>query len=149
MATTKLHFHLTRAVGIELTTTAYATEEARRNLEIESARNWLTVLLARVRIAPESAEEPLPPEVAIAEKDKPVLRSAIAAGATHLLTGGLRDSGRFFGKRIREVQTPPLVCAGRSSGLAGSCHDPRLALAEEETSFVRAVGASRKMRGPR
>jgi len=50
----------------------------------------------------------MPGGVALAEKDKPILRSAIAAGATHLLTGDLRDFGKYFGKRIGAVlvQTP-------------------------------------------
>ncbi|HEV8117947.1 MAG TPA: PIN domain-containing protein [Thermoanaerobaculia bacterium] len=93
---------------IELTTSAYAAEEARRNLESESARARLAALLARVRIVPETAKITLPGGVAIAEKDEPIIRSAIAAGATHLLTGDLRDFGRFFGKRIGGVliQTP-------------------------------------------
>lgn len=93
---------------VELMTSAYAAEEARRNLEWESARARLAALLARVRIVPETAERPLPGGVAIAEKDEPIIRSAIAAGATYLLTGDLRDFGRFFGKRIGGVliQTP-------------------------------------------
>src|SRR5262249_45718648 len=88
---------------VELTTSAYAAEEARRNLESEGARNRLTALLTRIRIAPEGAEKLLPGGVAIAEKDKPILGSAIAAGATHLLTGGFRGFGKLFGKRIANV----------------------------------------------
>jgi hypothetical protein len=93
---------------IEPTTSAYAAEEARRNLESESARARLAALLARVRIVPETAEITLPLGVAIAEKDEPIIRSAVAAGATHLLTGDLKDFGRFFGQRIGGVliQTP-------------------------------------------
>ena len=93
---------------IEILTSAYAPEEARRNLQDIEARSRLEALLGRIRIAPESGEEPLPSGVQIAEKDRPILRSAIAAGATHLLTGNLKDFGRFFGKRVRGVliQTP-------------------------------------------
>jgi uncharacterized protein len=93
---------------VELTTSAYAAEEAHRNLESETARNRLKALLGRVRIVPETGEESLPGGFAIAEKDKPIILSAIAAGATHLLTGDLRDFGKFFGKRIGDVliQTP-------------------------------------------
>ncbi len=38
----------------------------------------------------------------------PILRAALAAGATHLLTGDLRDFGRLLGKRIGglQIQTP-------------------------------------------
>ena len=93
---------------IELVTSAYAAEEARRNLDAGDARARLERLLARVRIVPESAEALLPRDHHLAEKEEPILRSAIVADATHLLTGDLKDFRRLFGKRIRGVlvQTP-------------------------------------------
>lgn len=99
---------LWRLERIEILTSAYAAEEARRNLEDAEARGRLEALLERIRIAPESGEGSLPSGIQIAEKDRPILRSAIAAGVTHLLTGDLKDFGRFFGKRVRGVliQTP-------------------------------------------
>ena len=90
---------LWRLADIELLTSAYSAEEARRNLETPDARSRLEDLLGNVRIVPESAE-PLPRGVRLAEKDEPILRSAIAANATHLLTGDVRDFGRFLGKRV-------------------------------------------------
>jgi len=93
---------------IEILTSACAAEEARRNLEDAKARSRLEALLERIRIAPESGEGSLPSGIQIAEKDRPILRSAIAAGAIHLLTGDLKHFSRFFGKRVRGVliQTP-------------------------------------------
>ncbi len=93
---------------IEILTSAYAAEEARRNLEDAETRSRLEALLEGIRIAPESGGGSLPSGIQIAEKDRSILRSAIAAGATHLLTGDLKHFSRFFGKRVRGVliQTP-------------------------------------------
>jgi hypothetical protein len=41
--------------------------------------------------------------VELAEKDAPILLAAIGARATHLLTGDVRDFGRYFGKRLGGV----------------------------------------------
>ena len=42
--------------------------------------------------------------VEIRAKDEPSISAAIAAGATHLLTGDKRDFGPFFGKTIQGVK---------------------------------------------
>jgi|GEM_PF-5168479 hypothetical protein len=47
--------------------------------------------------------EDFPAETALPEKDRPVLAAAIAARATHLVTGDARYFGAYFGKRIRGV----------------------------------------------
>ena len=95
-------------VHVELMTSAYAAEEARRNLDAGDARSRLERLLGRVRLVPESAEEFLPRGVRLAAKDEPILRSAIAANATHLLAGDLKDFGPLFRRRVGGVlvQTP-------------------------------------------
>lgn len=101
---------------VEVTTSAYAAEEARRNLDAPDARSRLESLLARTRLVPEgSSEEPLPRDIQLAAKDEPILRSAIAANATHLLTGDVRDFGGLFGRRVHGVliQTPSQYFARR------------------------------------
>jgi len=57
----------------------------------------------------------LPAGVRLPEKDEPILRAAIAAGATDLLTGDLRDFRSLFGKRYGGVlvQTPGEFLRGR------------------------------------
>src|ERR1700732_726397 len=75
---------------IELLTSGYAVEEARRNLDTADRRLRLEDLLAAVRIVSETPLTPLPRGVRLREKDEPILRAAMAAGATHLLTGDLR-----------------------------------------------------------
>jgi predicted nucleic acid-binding protein len=37
------------------------------------------------------------------DKDHPILRAAIASEATHLVTGDVKDFGRFFGRRLAGV----------------------------------------------
>jgi predicted nucleic acid-binding protein len=99
---------LWEARDAEVITSGYAAEEARRNLETEAARARLASLLRRTRIVAEAPETRLPGSIRLAEKDRPILQSAIAAGATHLITGDLRDFGAFLGKSTAgvRVETP-------------------------------------------
>ena len=94
--------------GVALLTSGYAVEEARRNLDTPERRERLEGLLAAIEIVMEAPRTPLPNGVGLPEKDEPILRAAIAAGATHLLTGDLRDFGHLFGRRVGGlvVQTP-------------------------------------------
>ena len=55
------------------------------------------------RIVPES-DVPLPPGVRLPDNDLPILKAAIAAGATHLVTGDVKDFGRYLGQRIAGVR---------------------------------------------
>jgi predicted nucleic acid-binding protein len=88
--------------GMELITSAYAAEEARRNLASADKRTRLEDLLARTRIVAE-ADAQLPSGVRLPDKDHPILKAAIAAEVTHLVTGDVKDFGRYFGKRIAGV----------------------------------------------
>ena len=88
--------------GAELITSAYAAEEARRNLTSPDQRARLGSLLSRMRIVAES-DAPMPTGVKLPDKDHPILKAAIAAEATHLITGDVRDFGRYFGTRIAGV----------------------------------------------
>lgn len=92
----------------EVVTSGYAAEEARRNLETDAARVRLETVLRRTRIVPEAPDTPLPGSIELPEKDQPILPSAVAAGATHLITGDLRDFGSLLGKRAGgvRVETP-------------------------------------------
>jgi predicted nucleic acid-binding protein len=88
--------------GAELVTSAYAAEEARRNLTSPDQRARLESLLSRMRIVAES-DLPMPASVKLPDKDHPILKAAIAAEATHLITGDVKDFGRYFGTRIAGV----------------------------------------------
>ncbi|MDY0001326.1 MAG: PIN domain-containing protein [Polyangia bacterium] len=87
---------------VELMTSAYAAEEARVNLQEEAQRERLAELIGRLQVASGGLAE-LPAEVVLAEKDRPILAAAIAAGATHLLTGDVSHFGKLFGKAVKGV----------------------------------------------
>lgn len=46
-------------------------------------------------------------EVELPEKDWPILGGAIAAEATHLITGDLKHFGRYFGNQIHGIPVLP------------------------------------------
>jgi uncharacterized protein len=89
--------------SVELMTSAYAAEEARVNLQEEAQRERLAELLGRLRVASGGLAE-LPAEVVLAEKDRPILAAAIAARATHFLTGDVSHFGKLFGKAVMGVK---------------------------------------------
>lgn len=90
--------------GVVLLSSHYAVEEARRNLPPD-ARGRLAELVATVDLRSEPASEvrPLPEEVSLPANDERILRGAIAARATHLLTGDRKAFGRYYGRTIEGV----------------------------------------------
>ncbi len=94
--------HLWDLPEAELITSAYAAEEARRNLASTDQLGRLEDLLSRTRIVPES-DAPMPAGVRLPDKDHPILKAAIAAEATHLVTGDVKDFGQYFGRRIAGI----------------------------------------------
>jgi len=82
-----------------LCSSRYAVAEANLNLDDESQRKRLADLAQKLHLFEAPARE-LPRGISLPEKDVPILLAAIAARATHLLTGDVRDFGRYFGKRI-------------------------------------------------
>lgn len=95
---------LWRRPGARLLASGYVIEEARRNLDNPSARDRLEALLEGVDQVGDPAA-PLDPEMEkeLPESDRPVLRAAVAAGATHLLSGNLRAFGAWYGQRLAGV----------------------------------------------
>ena len=94
--------------GAALVTSAYAVEEARRNLPGEQQRIRLESLLKNVEIGEAMMLPPeLRGEVDLPEKDWPVLGGAAAAGASHLITGDVRHFGQYFGERPLGVLVLP------------------------------------------
>jgi predicted nucleic acid-binding protein len=92
----------------QLVTSGYAAEEARRNLDTPERLSRLGRLLASVEIVAEAPNQKLPAGIRLPEKDEPILRAALSAGATHLLTGDLRDFGPLLGRRVGglRIETP-------------------------------------------
>ncbi len=81
-----------------LVSSAYAIEEARRNIEIKApdALARFAKLIGSLTIA----AQPSIPDMAIQlpEKDVPIWSAARACGATHLLTGDIEDFGRWMNR---------------------------------------------------
>lgn len=76
-----------------LVTSHYAVEEARRNLERKFPRSSarLESLLESVRQIRNQPGQPFPD--GLPPKDQPIFQAALASGASHLITGDLKDFG--------------------------------------------------------
>ena len=95
----------------QLVTSAYALEEARRNLSSGPQQAELERLSRSVEVV-----SVLPPQGALSilaklpENDRPILWAAISVRATHLLSGDFKAFGRFYGQTINGVTImPPAV----------------------------------------
>lgn len=93
---------LWRLRGTALCSSLYAVEEARVNLIQPEQQERLQLLSQALLLFDPPRSEP-PPGVLLPEKDVPILLGAIAAQATHLLTGDLRHFGPYFGKRLAGI----------------------------------------------
>lgn len=90
----------------ELITSTYALVEAERHLDA-TQRGRLAELVQHVEIVPDVVDYDLPDGITLPEKDAPILAAAIAAGATHLITGDRRDFGAHYGETIGGVLVLP------------------------------------------
>ena len=93
--------------GVELVTSEFALEEARRNLLVHHPNGIaaLDELSARVTITSGvPAKSVLPRGIAVADKDRPILAAALASLCTHLLTGDTRHFGALYGREIQGVR---------------------------------------------
>ena len=87
----------------EVVTSAYAVEEARRNLakhrpgSLPALARWLGRTSLTIGAAALT-------EVRLPEKDRPILAAAVAARCTHLLTGDFRHFGPLLGHEIGGVR---------------------------------------------
>ncbi len=101
-------FDLAEAGYCSLCTSAFALDEARRNLakKAEAKLPRLERLLPLLTVAPEPPPEkvawaqglPLPP------KDAPIMAAAVLCAADILITGDRRDFGHLFGKSAEGVR---------------------------------------------
>lgn len=86
---------------VTLVSSAYAIDEAERNLDAADSRARLYRLLRQIEIADEApATLTLPKRIELAAKDQPILLAAIHAKCSHLLTG----DHKHFGGVIRTVR---------------------------------------------
>lgn len=105
----------------ELYSSAYAMEEARRNLawKFPGSLGVLRAIARTVRLVDRAPGGPSPP--GLAQKDQPIFQAAVACKATHLLTGDLKDFGPLMNRPEEtsgiRVQTVSDFLAGLGSPL--------------------------------
>lgn len=89
---------------VTLVSSAYAVDEAERNLEDGEKCARLSQLVQQIEIADEPpAALRLPKDIELNTKDQPILLAAIHAKCTHLLTGDHRHFGSLLGRTINGV----------------------------------------------
>lgn len=88
--------------NVVLCSSHYALEEARINLADEDQQARLITLSGSLNLF-EAGPGLLPRGISLPEKDAPILLAAIAADATHLLTGDVRHFGPCFGKKVEGI----------------------------------------------
>lgn len=83
----------------EIVTSTLAVEEARHNIasKFPEALQSLENMLVSMTLIKSGSGRNCP--IQIAEKDRPIMESAIKIKATHLLTGDLRHFGPFMNKQ--------------------------------------------------
>ncbi len=82
----------------QLFTSDYALEEAARNLQRKFPRSLATLKEIRPAMRISSHHGGMPELTGLASKDQPIFQAALACEATHLLTGDIRDFGRFMNR---------------------------------------------------
>ena len=90
----------------ELLTSAFALEEAQRNLLAYSPESLarLGQLASELEVVAEASQGgDLPADVDLPDKDRPILAAAIAVGCTHLLTGDARHFRALYTRKIEGV----------------------------------------------
>jgi len=97
-----------RIPQVALITSGYAAEEARRNLDQPRQLHDLEDLLRDVEVITTTpADRPLSGALDLAEKDRPILLSAIECRSTHLLTGDFKHFGPYYGQTMEGVLILP------------------------------------------
>jgi uncharacterized protein len=94
--------------NVGLFSSPYAIEEAKRNLAEPAQHIRLDRLIQALHLVQTAtAHEAIRREVDLPEKDWPILGGAIAAKASHLITGDLKHFGHYFGKQIHGILVLP------------------------------------------
>jgi len=114
---------LWRLPATALLSSEYAVDEARRNLGETGQLDRLDALLRDVVRVPAGTMSLASREgVQLPEKDWPIVAGALAARATHLITGDLQHFGPHFGKKLFGVVvlSPAAYLRSRSDGASES-----------------------------
>jgi len=92
---------LQRSGRCRLLVSRFVIEEARRNLREADQIQRLDARLESTLVVPESPADRCPLD--LPDKDRPVFSAAVAAGASHLITGDRRHFGAFSGSKVAGV----------------------------------------------
>jgi hypothetical protein len=92
---------MVRAGRHELLASPHVIEEARRNLATECLPD-LEALVQGLTVVP-SAPADLACPIELPAGDREALLAAIAAGASHFITGDIKHFGRYSGKRVARI----------------------------------------------
>ena len=87
-----------RAGSCRLLVSCFVIEEARRNLGKPEQIRRLDDKLEATLVVPESPADRCP--LNLPDKDRPVFSAAMAARATHLITGDRRHFGAYYGTMV-------------------------------------------------
>ena len=81
-----------------LATSAYAREEARRNIQRKApdAQDRLRAILKDIEVVEHCPNLQFP--TGLVEKDRPIFQAALDCGASHLLTGDLKHFGPLMNR---------------------------------------------------
>ena len=86
---------------VELLSSDYAVEEARRNLAEPEQPGRLNELVAALElVSGVTLDEAFFETLDLRQKDWPILGGAMAGRASHLITGDHHDFGPFFGREV-------------------------------------------------
>jgi uncharacterized protein len=100
-------FRLASAGRCALVTSAYAAEEARRNLALKAPAFSAEYerLLRQVTVVPEPSATTIARMAALplADKDTPIMAAAVECRAEALVTGDRRDFGHLYGQTVEDV----------------------------------------------
>ncbi|MBX9786152.1 MAG: PIN domain-containing protein [Alphaproteobacteria bacterium] len=92
---------------VELISSLYAIEEAKRNLASHQQERLKEILKGVREIDCCYERIILPKAIKINAKDEPILKAAISAKANFLITGDMKDFGKFYGESIEGVLILP------------------------------------------
>ena len=93
--------------NIKLITSSYALNETFRNLNTQKQKIQLKKLVSKISLIEFLPIVNISPKIELKEKDIPILKAAIFAKATHLITGDKKDFGTYFNKTIQGVLILP------------------------------------------
>jgi uncharacterized protein len=100
--------------NVLIMTSLYAAEEVRRNCETQEQSHRLEALLEQTTIVSDSYYSVLPRNIVLPEKDRPILSSAIDAGATYLVTGDRKHFGSLMNRPIKTRHGSLIIVEPRS-----------------------------------